>query len=206
MTKQNIFSFVFLCLVVTMLCGCQTKSVEASTIATNTAIPEPPPVVKEPTAQELLVPVTDLGTALKLMTPRFEDVDIEGSSNDSVVEMVKWSVHNLTWKDLGTLEKTSFAKVKKDSDAERGKLLCSSGSLVSIRTIKSGSIYDGLLMTPSSNIISFFAVRSSGELVERSVAKICGIVVGKYSYRNSGGGTTHSVSVIGLFDLPENIK
>jgi hypothetical protein len=30
------------------------------------------------------------------------------------------------------------------------------------------------------------------------------VVTGKYSYANSGGGTGHAVTLVGVFDLPEN--
>lgn len=50
----------------------------------------------------------------------------------------------------------------------------------------------------------FAAVASTGELVAQSSANFCGVTTGKYSYSNSGGGTTHAVFLVGMFDLPEN--
>ena len=52
--------------------------------------------------------------------------------------------------------------------------------------------------------VSFFAVQSTGDLVEGSRARLCGVVTGRYSYSNTGNGTTHAVKVVGVFDLAEN--
>lgn len=65
-------------------------------------------------------------------------------------------------------------------------------------------IYMGGLMTNDVKVIRFVAVGSSGELVENSSARFCGFVMGLNSYSNAVGGTTHGVSVVGMFDLPEN--
>ena len=37
-------------------------------------------------------------------------------------------------------------------------------------------------------------------------ARFCGIATGRDTYANTGGGTTHAVRVVGMFDLPENRK
>jgi hypothetical protein len=61
-----------------------------------------------------------------------------------------------------------------------------------------------MLMTGSVNIVRFYAVGSSGDLVQNRPARFCGAVAGRYSYDNAAGGSTHAVAVVGLFDLPEN--
>lgn len=48
------------------------------------------------------------------------------------------------------------------------------------------------------------SVSSTGRLVEDSRARLCGFVTGKYSYSNSGGGSSHAVQLVGMFKLPEN--
>lgn len=44
----------------------------------------------------------------------------------------------------------------------------------------------------------------TGDLVQNSAARICGIVTGVSDYANTGGGQTPSVTIVGLFDLPAN--
>ena len=115
----------------------------------------------------------------------------------------------MRWVDVVVApDETSFAKVQKDADDERGKRLCVGGSVIQIAVAKTsfGKFYEGLLMTPAQNIFRFTAVGSSGSLVERSAARVCGVVTGKYDYSNSGGGKGHAVNVVGMFDLPENRK
>jgi hypothetical protein len=94
----------------------------------------------------------------------------------------------------------------KDPEAERGKRLCSLGTINQIEVDRSAGspIYNGGLMTPGFDSVRFSAVGSSGDLVEGSGARICGIVTGKYSYSNAGGGTTHAVYLVGMFDIPQN--
>lgn len=119
-----------------------------------------------------------------------------------------WSATHLRWADVSVANnETSPALVKKDSDAARGRRLCTSGQIVQIKVEKlstGGKVGEGLLMSDSGNIYSFITAGSSGSLVEQSWARMCGVIAGTYDYSNSGGGTGHAVSIVGMFDLPEN--
>jgi hypothetical protein len=53
----------------------------------------------------------------------------------------------------------------------------------------------------SGTIYHFLTVGGSGPLVEKSTGKLCGYVTGKYSYPNSGGGTTHTIDIAGAWNL-----
>jgi len=119
-----------------------------------------------------------------------------------------WAIERLRWSELQALPETTVAKAKKDSDAERGKRLCMSGTIVEIATEKvdTKKIYNGRLFDVAMSVITFHAVGSSGELVEHSTARFCGVFTGVNAYPNSGGGTTHAVRAVGMFDLPENRK
>lgn len=44
---------------------------------------------------------------------------------------------------------------------------------------------------------------SSGDLVKGSLARFCGFVVGQHSFKNTSGGTTLSIEIVGMYDLPE---
>ncbi len=52
--------------------------------------------------------------------------------------------------------------------------------------------------------VHYVAPGSTGELVEGSRAKLCGIVAGLHFFQNVSGGQTQAVEVAGVFDLPEN--
>ncbi len=96
----------------------------------------------------------------------------------------------------------------KDPEAELGKRLCWSGSVLDISTDRAAGfpLYLGELVDYNGDILNFYAVGSTGALVERSQARICGIATGTVAYQNTAGGITQTVRVVGMFDLPENRK
>lgn len=120
-----------------------------------------------------------------------------------------WALQHLLWTDVAvSTDETSYARVKKDVDAERGKRFCVSGQIIEIASFKQpyGTLFSGLLINPGGNLYRFSAVKSTGDLVEQSPARFCGYVMGNYDYSNSAGGTGHAVDMVGIFDLPENKK
>lgn len=111
-----------------------------------------------------------------------------------------------TVKDLKEkIDETSRALVMKDSVRERGRYFCTSGKVIQIQVVRGGITHTaGILMTPSWDPIRFVTTRSSGNIVDNTHARFCGIVSGRYSYSNTGGGVSHAVYLAGLFDIPEN--
>ena len=165
-------------------------------------VPDP-----EPTPRELIAAATNRHEALSIARPLMADTYDKAS--DGAMLLAIWSAPNLKWTDVYVKkDETSFGRIKKDSEFERGKRLCYSGRIIQISRERavSGRLYAGLLMTGrrNINIIHFFAAGSTGELVEGSWARFCGMVTGRYSYSNSGGGTSHAVQMVGMFKLPEN--
>lgn len=144
-----------------------------------------------------------IAATLPLMT------DSENDISPGAVALAAWGAKDghMKWGDIGVpKDETSFALVQKDSDEERGKRYCASGRLIQIAVDKTrfGKLYGGLLMDNSRNLWAFTAVGSTGSLVEMSWARFCGVVVGRYNYSNSGGGTGHAIRIVGMFDLPDN--
>ena len=96
----------------------------------------------------------------------------------------------------------------KDSEEERGRRICTRGKLIEIHAERTsyGKLYDGgMFMGWSySRVVSFIAVGSTRGINQGSRARFCGVVIGRYSYSNSGGGVTHAVQLVGVFDIPEN--
>jgi len=103
---------------------------------------------------------------------------------------------------------TSPKKVMKDPNAARGHVLCARGRIVQIRreSIQARALWWGVMMSSDGTPISYVAAGSTGELVEDSRARICGIVAGTHFFKNVGGGQTQAVMLAGVFDLPENRK
>jgi hypothetical protein len=162
-----------------------------------------PPVAEPPT--DVIQKKSTIADAIAFTKPMMGD-----STDDldqGTVILGAWAMKKMKWPDVYvTKDETTFALVMKDSEEERGKRICVSGSIVQIEVEKTryGKFFDGLLSSTGGNLYKFFGVGSSGDLVEKNSARFCGIATGKYEYSNSGGGTGHAVKLLGMFDLPEN--
>jgi hypothetical protein len=169
--------------------------------AANEAVAAPAPA---PNVGQRLAATAELSTAIQILTPEFQ---VNGTTQDPAAEVFAvWSGLHMTWTALQKIPETQRALVMKDPTAEAGKRLCWSGSVIEISTDRSSGqpIYAGGMINDNGDVVRFFTVGSSGDIVEHTWARLCGIVTGVLSYENSGGGTTHSVQVVGMFDLPKN--
>ncbi len=119
-----------------------------------------------------------------------------------------WGVRHLRWADIEVAApETSYPLFKKDPDAERGKRICSDVTVLDIAatTIGPSKRYTGLMISRSFPTVpyAFTAVRSTGDIVERSAARFCGYVLALHRYK-SNDGPREGLQVLGMFDLPEN--
>lgn len=127
--------------------------------------------------------------------------------SNAALLMTGWAAQRMTLEMVKVaVPETTAGKIRKDAESEFGKRLCASGSLVQIEVVKDPEAkhYSGVMMTPGGDVVAFLAVKGTGELVAKSNATICGVSTGIFTYSNSGGGTTHALEVVGIFDLPEN--
>lgn len=175
-------------------------------LAKNIVEPLPTPA-PEPEPEFDIRVIKAMDVALKVVLPQMEDSADEHSPG--TVLFAVWAADNMRWTDVAVAKnETSAALVLKDSDEARGKRLCARGRIIEIAKEDTGEghgrIYSGGMWDANANVIRFFAVGSTGELVSRSNARFCGVVAGRYSYENSGGGSTHGIAMVGMFDLPEN--
>lgn len=188
--------------------GKATPPIPTPAPAEPTPVPEPPPPPPEP-EETMAQKLAKLGfpEAVEFVKPMMSDEMNETSKG--AVMLAVWGMQKMVWTDVFVAKnETSFALVQKDPDEARGKRMCTSGTIIQIEVTKTdfGKVNEGLLRTNSGNLFNYNMVGGSGELVARSRAKMCGVVIGKYSYSNSGGGTGHAVQLVGMFDLPENKK
>jgi hypothetical protein len=176
----------------------------APSASAATAAPAPP---VDPVKQSLILmdqlPVTE---AFSFQRPVMTDAVNEDSSGTQVFAM--WAARRMRWPDVGVAaDETSPALVRKDPDEARGKRICASGQIIQIAVQKppsGGKLAVGILSSDAGYLYRFFAAGSSGALVENSYAHFCGLVTGLFDYSNSVGGTGHAISLVGMFDLPEN--
>lgn len=150
-----------------------------------------------------------LDAAIDLFKPSMDDhVD---KASDGTMMLVTWCAEHLKWSEFKrpVVGSRPPAKIRKDVEDARGKIICTPlGRIIQIKKEKIGetpAFFTGLLR-PGRELIHFYAVGSTGDLVERDSAKICGVVTGVFDYHNSMGGIGHAIELVGMFDLPENRK
>jgi len=176
-------------------------------IATSAAADPVPPTV--PTHEKTLEERLDaMGYAQAFATVRGDMTDAVDQDSPGTAVFGIWAADHMQWSDVAVdTDETTNALARKDSDAARGKRLCASGNVGQIVVDKSvlpRHLAAGQFVTGSGGYYHFIAVRSTGALVIDSWARFCGVVTGLFDFANSGGGTTHAVTVVGMFDLPEN--
>lgn len=148
------------------------------------------------------------GMPIREALPRFGFGDADDDMHPSVFKFVVWSNENSKWHDFfpGPSE-TSAALAKKDMEEARGKKLCVSGRIGEIAVIRSQKISvkmtSGWMTSKTGgDRFSFATAFDSGDLVQNSAALFCGYVVGTRYFSNVSGGTTATIQLVGMFDLP----
>jgi hypothetical protein len=164
--------------------------------------------VEDPVEQDEFAVVdraSSVADAVHLTAPLMRDGT--DSHSEGTLRFAYWMARHGSFADVFTAKnETSYALVGKDSEQERGKRMCVSGFLVQINkgAIHDTKLFDGILETWGGKLFFFFAAKDTGVLVEKSSAKFCGVVTSMFHYSNSGGGTGHTVELVGMFDLPGN--
>lgn len=159
----------------------------------------------EPTAS-LVEMITEAQTereAVALVRPQLfrQNADQGGAA------LIAWSALRMTWPGLATLPESSFARAQKDVARELGKRICAIGTVSEIEvdhTVNFPLASGGLVA--EDGVFQFYAVRSTRDVLEGRNARLCGIVTGRVTFMNALGSNTRAVSLVGMFDLPENRK
>lgn len=156
------------------------------------------------TRAEVVAGWKSLSEAIMQTVPTMEDTT--DAHSDGTLSLAAWALGRLKMSELSAIGETTRGKILKDAASARGLRLCVSGRISQIGAVHSdiGTLYEGGLLRNYSEVTRFLAAGDTGELVEGSSARFCGVVTGIYSYANTGGGTTIAPMLVGLFDLPSN--
>ncbi|MCU0684420.1 MAG: hypothetical protein MUF34_19620 [Polyangiaceae bacterium] len=159
----------------------------------------------KPADEPLPEPERTLAAAIGKARPAMDD-SLEKPDEGAFRLGAHWALGRYAWAELQALPETTFGRVRKDSDAERGKRLCGSGEVVEIEAVRTlgTKVHSGRVLTDGGDVLTVIAAGDTGTLERGSRGRFCGVVTGRHSYANSGGGTTHSAMLVGMFDLPAN--
>ncbi|MFV5413873.1 hypothetical protein [Acinetobacter baumannii] len=194
---------------VVALVGCSKESTPQQTDNENMTQPAvaQPAVEKTPEQEgaDKLLAAKSLPEALDLIKPIMSD-EVDAFPASAGVLAIWMNSKHTTLQDIKALDSTTKGKILKDSYSERGKRLCVTGSIVEIQVDRSGNFpaYHAGIASNYSDVTRVLAIGSTGDLVAESNATFCGVVIGKVSYSNAAGGTTHAPYLVGMFELPEN--
>ncbi len=163
------------------------------------------PKREDPVKALLAMDYTRMADVLQLCLPTMGDSVNQPSVGGTLFAI--WAGRHMQLAHVKGEPETSFAAVKKDSAGERGKRFCFNGKIVEITKSDNGqgdTMYEGKMFDSHFNIATFYAARSTDGIFEGTKTRFCGVVSGRHSYSNAGGGTSHSVEMIGVFDIPAN--
>ncbi|HOD00497.1 MAG TPA: hypothetical protein PKH54_11170 [Myxococcota bacterium] len=109
------------------------------------------------------------------------------------------SSNNIKYSTIAQLPRGNFGEAMKDPDSERGKSMVISGRVVQIS--KDGDYFKGLICTGDfcDRVYYFITPGTTRGISQESYVSFAGVLAQRYSYSNSGGGTTHSVALVGYF-------
>jgi hypothetical protein len=124
----------------------------------------------------------------------------DGESLSPLIPIVSLALTQGGSQSLAKLYSANLAEAKKDSDATRGKRLEASGRVIEIRREK--DIYFGSLLTPGGTVLTFVTPFTTDGVFANTQANLVGAYVQEYAYKNTGGGQTRSLLVVGLVQAP----
>jgi hypothetical protein len=146
--------------------------------------------------------------AVDFAKPKMHDIDCDLAADACVpsggaILLAGWAVQRIQWSDVSGPGETSFAQIKREPRAERGKRLCLRGTIVRIGSMNvMGRAWEGLLGA-DDEAAHFLAVGDSGDLKRGDHARICGVATGVMRTADAHG-IMHLADIVGVFDLPAN--
>lgn len=161
---------------------------------------------EDPGFARLKLSSTTLADAVSIVR---EDVEQQGIGTHSLgsKRLAFWAAAGLKWDDVNVAKnETTLRLIIKDPEASAGKRLCVKGGIIEIhkRKIEDRQIFWGLLRTYNDEIVSFWAIGDTGELVQGRTARFCGVAAGKFLYESREKRENDAIEIVGLFDLAAN--
>ena len=198
------YQFLFFAILVVLLVSCLDSGGSSGSGQSNA--PSEPAGQAAPSPLERIMAAQNLSQAIEIASP--DMTDTSDAVSPGAVELASWASAHLKWPELSRLPATRYALVMKDPGRERGKRITVYGSIVEITAedTRVGKIYEGGMLDSNFNVYRFIAVGSTGDLVQQSEASFTGVVIGRQDYSNSAGGMSHAVYLVGMFNLPENLR
>jgi hypothetical protein len=162
----------------------------------------------EELAKEPPAPLT-MSDALAVAKPSVEQVD---QGDAGTIDFIRWAMRHMRWDDVAIgRNETTFAKVMKDPEVERGRVLCAVGELAEIIavSIDAKKIHSATMVVTdqvnSGAPIRIFAIGDTGELVAGSKEVVfCGVVLGAVSYQSLVGPKIRALHTVGMFGTKTN--
>jgi hypothetical protein len=136
-------------------------------------------------------------------------VDQQGTASAGTLMLTGWANRHLRLEAVEVSpNETSYAQVRQDPGAARGKRMCVAGKLTDLSPVRTDAyMYSRGVLSASSAAeqrFAFSAVGSAGALAPGSDARLCGVVTGWIADDDEARGPAHAVILVGVFDLPEN--
>lgn len=149
---------------------------------------------------------TTLAEAIAYALPKMADATADWDRGSYLLG--QWFANHGAWSTLAALPETAHAMVAKDSDGERGKRLCESGTVTTIKALKGSNpkMFWGILAPSETRAVVFLATGDTGRIVDGSAGRVCGVVTGIYRLTLKSGAPFPTPKVVGMFDLPGNRK
>jgi hypothetical protein len=127
--------------------------------------------------------------------------DSVGEPSEGAVMLALWLGERGSWSDIYNPGKGPSVKlIKKDPERVRGQLTCLKGRINQIAR-ETDKLFSGTFAVGYGDYVHYYAAGDTGDLVDGDRATLCGVITGKYAYKNVGGGQTPAIQMVGMFDL-----
>lgn len=212
---NNRLSLVAALLIAASLANCKKKEEEAPPplpSATVEPVPTPPPVVTSAPTVVQLQPVppapgqapSTLGEAIMFAKPQMREST--GSPDEGSATLLKyWLDKKYSWAQLEAVPPTTEAAFLANPANERGKRICSTGTVQQINKVNpTPPQHEGLLTTQASENVSFGAVGDVTGIKQGGPGKFCGIATGIQDMTSPSGQPIRAIRSVGMFDTPAN--
>lgn len=147
-----------------------------------------------------------LADALAYAKPKIEDATDDWDRGTYLLG--EWLSSHGSWATVAALPETSSPKISKDAEGETGKRFCMTGTVTTIKAFRGSDakMFWGIMSSSETQVMVFLAAGDTGNIVDNSTARFCGVSTGIYNLTLKSGAPFPSPKAVGFFDLPKNKK